>query len=97
MIKRIAGLSILGLALIIGGYFSVYFSLIGSPSMLLILSIIITILFVLGLFILILDSKERKLNKEKKIILEMIKKARVAQERQEYTGAFDDLRKRRMY
>lgn len=97
MIKRLIGLSILGLALLLGGYFSIYFSLIDSPSMLLILSVVIATLFVLGIFVLFLDARERKLKKEKRIILEMIKKARVAQERQSYSGAFDDLRKRKMY
>jgi len=97
MIKRLIGLSILGLGLILGGYFSIYFSLIDNPTMLLILSVVIATLFVLGIFILLLDAKERKLKKEKKIILEMIKKARVAQERQTYSGAFDDLKRRRMY
>lgn len=97
MIKRLIGLSILGLGLILGGYFSIYFSLIDSPTMLLILSLVIASLFVLGIFVLILDARERKLKKEKKIILEMIKKARIAQERQTYSGAFDDLRRRRMY
>lgn len=94
MIKRIIGISVLGLGLIIGGYFSVYFSLINSPTMLLLLSFIIALIFILGIYILIIDSKERQLKNEKKIILEMVKKARVAQERQNYCGAFDDLRKR---
>ena len=97
MIKRLIGLSILGLGLILGGYFSIYFSLIDSPTMLLILSLVIASLFVLGIFVLILDAREKKLKKEKKKILEMIKKARTAQERQTYSGAFDDLRRRRMY
>ncbi|NYT03957.1 MAG: hypothetical protein GKC00_04525 [Candidatus Methanofastidiosa archaeon] len=97
MIKRLIGISILGLGLILGGYFSVYFSLIDDPAMLLILSVVIASLFILGIFLLILDARERKLKNEKKIILEMIKKARVAQERQSYSGAFDDLRRRGMY
>ena len=97
MLKRLVGLSILGLGIILGGYFSIYFSLIDNPTMLLILSVVITTLFVLGIFVLFLDTRERKLKKEKRIILEMIKKARVAQERQSYSGAFDDLKRRRMY
>lgn len=98
MIKRIIGFSVIGLAIILGGYFSIYFSLFDSPTMLLILAVVITTLFILGFFLLYLDAKERKIKKEKKIILEMIKKARVAQERQQpYSGAFDDLKKRRMY
>ena len=97
MIKRLIGLSILGMGLVLGGYFSIYFSLIDNPTMLLILSVVIASLFVLGIFILIVDARERKLKNEKKIILEMIKKARTAQERQTYSGAFDDLRRRRMY
>ena len=97
MLKRLIGLSILGLGLILGGYFSIYFSLIDNPTMLLVLSVVIAILFVLGIFVLILDSQERKLKNEKKIVLEMIKKARVAQERQTYSGAFDDLRRKGMY
>ncbi|KYC46147.1 MAG: hypothetical protein APG12_00090 [Candidatus Methanofastidiosum methylothiophilum] len=97
MIKRIIGLSIMGVGIIIGGYFSIYYSLIDNPTMLLILSVIITIIFILGLFILILDRREKRLKKEKKIILQMIKNARAAQERQTYSGAFDDLKRRRMY
>jgi phosphate/sulfate permease len=97
MIKRIIGISILGLGLILGGYFSIYFSLIDNPTMLLVLSVVIASLFVLGIFLLILDARERKVKNEKKIILEMIKKARTAQERQSYSGAFDDLRRRGMY
>ena len=97
MIKRLIGLSILGLGLILGGYFSIYFSLIDNPAMLLMLSVVIATLFILGIFVLLLDSRERKLKNEKKIILEMIKKARVAQERQSYSGAFDDLRRKGMY
>ena len=38
MIKRIIGLSIMGLSLIMGSYFSIYFSLIGNQMMLLTLS-----------------------------------------------------------
>ncbi len=98
MIKRITGLSVIGLGIILGGYFSIYFSLFDNPTMLLILAAVIAALFVLGFFLLFLDARERKINKEKKIILEMIKKARVAQERQQsYSGAFDDLKKRKMY
>ncbi len=97
MIKRIIGLSIIVLGIIIGGYFSIYFSLIDNPTMLLTLSAIIVTLLILGLFVLYIDARERKIKKEKRIILEMIKKARVAQERQTYSGAFDDLKRRKMY
>jgi len=97
MLKRLIGISILGLGLILGGYFSIYFGLIDNQTMLLVLSALIATLFVLGIYVLILDSRESKLKKEKKIILEMIKKARIAQERQSYSGAFDDLRRKRMY
>ena len=97
MLKRLIGISILGLGLILGGYFSIYFGLIDNQTMLLVLSALIATLFVLGIYVLILDSRESKLKKEKKIILEMIKKARIAQERQSYSGAFDDLKRRRMY
>ena len=74
MIKRIIGLSIMGLSLIMGSYFSIYFSLIGNQMMLLTLSGVTIVLFIFGLLILLLDRKERKLKKEKKIILEMIKR-----------------------
>jgi len=97
MLKKLIGISILGLGLILGGYFSIYFGLIDNQTMLLVLSALIATLFILGIYVLILDSRERKLKKEKKIILEMIKKARVAQERQSYSGAFDDLRRKRIY
>jgi len=97
MLKRLIGISILGLGLILGGYFSIYFGLIDNQTMLLVLSALIATLFVLGIYVLILDSRESKLKKEKKIILEMIKKARIAQERQSYSGAFDDLRRKRIY
>ncbi|MCC7573427.1 MAG: hypothetical protein KO464_08565 [Candidatus Methanofastidiosum sp.] len=97
MIKRIIGLSIIGLGLMLGGYFSIYFSLIDNPTMLLTLSTIIVTIFILGLVLLYIDARERKIKKEKRIILEMIKKARVAQERQTYSGAFDDLKRRKMY
>lgn len=97
MLKRLIGISILGLGLVLGGYFSIYFSLIDNQTMLLVLSALIATLFVLGIYVLILDSRESKLKKEKKIILEMIKKARIAQERQSYSGAFDDLKRRRIY
>ena len=97
MIKRLIGISILGLGLILGGYFSIYFGLINNQTMLLVLSALIATLFALGIYVLILDSQERKLKKEKKVILEMIKKARAAQERQSYSGAFDDLRRKGMY
>ncbi len=97
MLKRLIGISILGLGLILGGYFSIYFGLIDNQRMLLVLSALIATLFVLGIYVLILDSRESKLKKEKKIILEMIKKARIAQERQGYSGAFDDLKRRRIY
>ena len=65
--------------------------------MLLVLSGLIATLFAFGIYVLILDGREKKLKKEKKVILEMIKKARVAQERQSYSGAFDDLRRKGMY
>lgn len=97
MIKRLIGISILGLGLILGGYFSIYFGLINNQTMLLVLSALIATLFALGIYVLILDSQERKLKNEKKVILEMIKKARVAQERQSYSGTFDDLRRKGMY
>jgi hypothetical protein len=97
MIKRIIGLSIIGLSLVLGGYFSIYFSLVDDQMMLLMLSGITTILFIFGLFILLLDRKERKLKKEKKIILEMIKRSRAAQERQAYPGVSDDLMRRKIY
>lgn len=97
MLKRLIGISILGLGLVLGGYFSIYFGLIDNQTMLLVLSGLIATLFVLGIYVLILDSRESKLKKEKKIILEMIKKARIAQERQSYSGAFDDLKRRRIY
>ena len=97
MLKKLIGISILGLGLILGGYFSIYFGLIDNQTMLLVLSALIATLFILGIYVLILDSRERKLKKEKKIILEMIKKARVAQERQSYSGPFDDLRRKRLY
>ncbi|NMC60529.1 MAG: hypothetical protein GYA51_14265 [Candidatus Methanofastidiosa archaeon] len=97
MIKRVVGIFALCLGFALGSYYTVYFSFFGNESMLLLLSLIVIALFVLGVFVLKLDSKERKLKKEKKIVLEMIKKARIAQERQVYTGVFDDLRKRRMY
>ena len=97
MIKRLIGLSIMGLGLVLGGYFSIYFSLIDNPTMLLVLTAVIATLFTLGLFVLFLDNRERKIKKQKTIILEMIKKARVTQERQTYSGAFDDLKRRKMY
>ncbi|HPC81535.1 MAG: hypothetical protein GX941_02890 [Candidatus Methanofastidiosa archaeon] len=97
MIKRIIGLSIMGLSLIMGSYFSIYFSLIGNQMMLLTLSGVTIVLFIFGLLILLLDRKERKLKKEKKIILEMIKKARVAQERQIYPKPPDDLMRGKIY
>lgn len=97
MIKRLIGISIMALGIIIGSYFSIYFSLINDPTMLLVMSLSVIVLFLFGLFILVQDRKERKFKKEKKIILEMMKKARIAQERQTYSGAFDDLKRRRMY
>jgi len=45
----------------------------------------------------VLDSKERETRKQKKIVLEMIKKTRVAQERQNYYESLDELRKKRIY
>ena len=66
MIKRIIGLSIMGLSLIMGSYFSIYFSLIGNQMMLLTLSGVTIVLFIFGLLILLLDRKERKLKKRRK-------------------------------
>ena len=97
MIKRIIGILVICLGMIIGSYFSIYFSLIDNQTMLLVLALAIAILFVLGIFIIYLDSREKKLKKEKKILLEMIKKTRATQEKQNYSGTFDDLRRRKIY
>jgi len=97
MIKRVIGICILVLGVILGGYFSIYFSAINKPAMLLTLSLLISFIFLIGIYVLVLDSKERETKKQKKIVLEMIKKTRVAQERQNYYESLDELRKKRIY
>ena len=56
MIQRLIGIFIIAMGIVFGSYFSIYFSLIDDPMMLLVLSLIIATLFALGVSVLVIDK-----------------------------------------
>jgi len=96
MLQRLIGIFIIAMGIVFGSYFSIYYSLIDDPMMLLVLSLIIATLFALGVSVLVIHKKERKLKKEKKILVEMLKKTKASQG-QNYTGVLEDMRRKRVY